>query len=498
MKKILIFVMPFILFTLMFGCNETTAVSYDVEYYEVSQILSLGDSSLEAGDYVIAMDLGGNHTAALSANGTFWTWGDNERGQLGDGTTVSKLNPVDVTEGFDLQTGETLTAFAVGDKFSLALSSEGKIFSWGWNYQGRLGDGTAPSRSVPTDITPQFSLHIDETIVAIAAGDFYAGAITSEGRAFTWGENGMGQLGDGTIELKKTPTDITSQFGLEEGEILANLYLGYYHSGAITSEGRVFVWGGNAFGQLGDGSNFNRHLPVDITSQFGLETEEQVESLFLGEHHSMALTSAGRVFAWGSNADGQLGDGTSVDHWTPQDITSELDLLESETLTSAAIGFNNCMVMTSQKRVFIWGDNLWGQIGNGTTVDQNVPLDITSRFELSGSETLCGIFLHETHSVLLTSGGRIYGWGDNDEGQFGDGTTQSRNQPGELTNSTPTKTLLKTDSHQSTGTFILYEPVREGFLFSGWYLDQAMTTRFEEDMEITENIKLYGEWHPEE
>jgi len=139
----------------------------------------------------------------------------------------------------------------IGYDHSLAINSEGRIFTWGCNMYGQLGDGTGINKSVPTEITNQFGLLPSETITQVSLGNSFSAAITSSGRIFTWGYNWAGQLGDSTTDNKFTPTEITNQFSLLPGETITQVALGDLHSSATTSSGRIFTWGINWYGQLG-------------------------------------------------------------------------------------------------------------------------------------------------------------------------------------------------------------------------------------------------------
>src|SRR5690554_2902029 len=156
-----------------------------------------------------------------------------------------------------------------------------------------------------------------ETIIQVSLGFNHSAALTSSGRLFTWGRNDYGQLGDGTSTYKSTPTEITSQFSLSTGDQIISVSLGSSHSAALTSSGRLFTWGYNDDGRLGDGTTTNRSTPTEITSRISLSTGDQIISVSLGHHHSAALTSSGRLFTWGRNNQGQLGDGTNTTRYSP-------------------------------------------------------------------------------------------------------------------------------------------------------------------------------------
>ena len=225
------------------------------------------------------------------------------------------------------KTNEVTLFISLGNNHTASLTSLGRVFTWGNNTQGQLGDDTTTNRTTPTDITSQFLLTEGETIISLSFGGSHSSALTSTGRVFTWGHNSEGELGDGTITNRSTPIDITRRFPLTEGEIIMSLSLGYYYSSALTSTGRVFTWGFNDYGQLGDGSTSNRTTPTDITSQFLLSEGEIIMSLSFGGSNSSVLTSTGRVFTFGRNSEGELGDDTTTERTTPTDITYTIEIL---------------------------------------------------------------------------------------------------------------------------------------------------------------------------
>ena len=230
---------------------------------------------------------------------------------------------------------------------------------------------------------------------SLSLGLYHSSAITSTGEVFTWGSNSYGQLGDGTKTEKIVKTEITSQFNLLVGEKVEMLNLGFYHSSAITSIGRTFIWGSNGYGQLGDGTTKDKLLPTEITSQFDLEDDEKVSGISLGYSHSSAITSKGRVFTWGSNANGQLGDGTTTNRLVPTEITSQFNLVGEEKINKLNMGSNHSSAITSLGRVFLWGYNKYGQLGDGTITNRLVPTDITNQFYLNTEEKIVKLSFKE-------------------------------------------------------------------------------------------------------
>jgi uncharacterized repeat protein (TIGR02543 family) len=202
-----------------------------------------------------------------------------------------------------------------GGAHSLAVTSTGRVYAGGWNGVGQLGDGTTTNRSSPTLITFA-ALQTGETIQSVnAGGGAHSLAVTSTGRVYAWGLNEQGQLGDGTTTNRSTPTLITFT-GLQTGETIQNVDAGQLHSLAITTTGSVYTWGLNEHGQLGYGTTTNRSSPTRRTS-FGLTFRETIQSVSAGQVNSLAITTTGRVFAWGWNGSGQLGDGTTTNRLWP-------------------------------------------------------------------------------------------------------------------------------------------------------------------------------------
>ncbi|NIL44150.1 cell wall anchor protein [Salinispora arenicola] len=347
-------------------------------------------------------------SAAIRASDTYFAWGDNSDGQLGNGTITGSSTPVDVY----LPAGTTITAVTAGGLHSLALTSTGAVLAWGRNFSGQLGNGDTTNRSTPVDV----DLPAGTTITAIAAGAFHSLALTSAGTVLAWGENLHGQLGNGGTTNMSTPVGVS----LPAGVTITAVAAGAFHSLAVTSTGAVLAWGDNSNGQLGNGTTTGSSTPVDVDLPAGT-TITAVAAGVAGAAHSLALTSTGAALAWGNNADGQLGNGDTTNRSTPVDV----DLPAGVTIAAVAAGGLHSLALTAAGAVVAWGRNVSGQLGNGTTTGSSTPVDV----DLPTGATITAIAAGFDFGLALTAAGAVVAWGRNASGQLGDGTTTNRSTP---------------------------------------------------------------------
>ena len=334
------------------------------------------------------------HTLALKSDGMVWAWGNNSVGQLGDGTDGhenSRTTPAQVlglTEVVDLSAGAA---------FSVALRSDGTVWTWGNNSGGQLGDGTTTNRSIPAQVLTD--------VVAISAGFTFAAALKSDGTVWTWGNNQHGQLGDGTeINYRTTPIQVP---GLTE---VSAISAAYHRTIVLKSDGTVWAWGRNYGGQLGDGTMTNSSIPVQALNL------TDITYISAGFANTLALKSDGTIWAWGSNLFGLPGEET-IYHTAPV-LVSDLDE-EGQIILGEAFTF----IIKSDSTVWAWGYNYYGSLGNGTKQDSTTPVQV------SGLSGIVDVSARGLYAVALKRDGTVWAWGHNDNGQLGDGTTTQRNAP---------------------------------------------------------------------
>jgi alpha-tubulin suppressor-like RCC1 family protein len=339
------------------------------------------------------------HTVARSSDGQVWGWGYNGYGQLGDGTATLRAVPVQVT-GLS-----GVTAVAAGMYHSLALKSDGTVWAWGYNGHGELGDGTVTTRYSPVQVSGLTGA------TAIAAGDYFSLALKSDGTVWAWGVNSNGQLGEGTLTQRNSPVQVS---GLTTAVAIA---AGSAHSLAVLSDGSARAWGYNAYGQLGDGTTTQRTAPVSVNS---LTTAVKVEG---GGTFSLALLTDGTVRSWGYNAYGQLGDGTTTQRTSPVSVSG----LSSVTALGAGIGHS--LAVKSDGTLWAWGYNANGAVGDGTVTSRLTPVQValTTVQDVTGGKYV--------HSAAVTTDGAVWTWGYNGYGALGDGTFVERHSPVQISES---------------------------------------------------------------
>ena len=307
---------------------------------------------------------------------------------------------------------------AAGDRHALAVKADATLWSWGSNAMGQLGDGTVTDRGSPAKIM--------DAVTAVSAGTNHSLAVQSDGSLWAWGNNASGQLGLGSRDNDAHPTPAKVM------DNVAGASAGASHSLALKTDGSLWAWGANRSGQLGNGTVQDQHSPVKIM--------DDVAAVSAGEAHTLALKTDGSLWAWGANLSGQLGAPTQnrSDGDPMGDCLLPMQVMEDVTALSAGCSYS--MVVQTDGSLWVWGDNQYGQLGNGGTGNmaimqpgssssfcQTTPVQILLRGKVTavsagGSSRGC-------HSLAVLSDGSLWGWGDNRSGQLSPSAPQSALTP---------------------------------------------------------------------
>ena len=419
----------------------------------------------------IAISTGLSHSCALHQTGTISCWGNNIYSQLGRGTDNNSPVPAEVLgitdataitsgakdncalhqdgtiscwgdnyDGTDSDVSVEIvgitdaTAITAGWGHSCALHENGKISCWGDNYNGALGSRTETYSEVPVEV-------VDITdATAITAGTAHTCALHQDGAISCWGNNYSGQLGNITTTLSSVPVQVV---GITDATAIT---AGSAHTCALHQDGKISCWGNNIWGQLGNRTDtWRSSVPVevaDITDATAITAGGEITP----DGHTCALHQDGKISCWGSNKEGQLGNGTDDDSSVPVGVA---DIKDATAITAGDL--HSC-ALNERGDIFCWGENEYGQLGNRTdTWRSSLPVevaDITDATAITtGGRIHSEVVISKGHSCALHKGGTISCWGNNSEGQLGNRTETDNWMPMEIVGITDATAITTGGGH---------------------------------------------------
>ena len=311
-------------------------------------------------DNVKAVSLGESHSAAITKDGSLYMWGDNSRYQFGNGTHEDSTVPIKIMDN--------VKSVSLGQDHSAAITEDGSLYMWGFNCDGQLGIGVPEEIGIPQ--SSSVPIKILDNVKSVSLGDFHSAAITEDGSLYTWGDNEFGALGRPQDEMYFV-NHVGYYYGPTPVKIMDNVKsvsLGGAHSGAITEDGSLYMWGYNIYGQLGNGESGRDENHNEKISTIPIKIMDNVKSVSLGEYYSSAITEDGSLYMWGNNAYGELGNGTTEDSSVPIKIM--------DNVKSVKLGSSHSSAITEDGNLYMWGYNRKGNLGNGARGDSSVPIKI--------------------------------------------------------------------------------------------------------------------------
>ena len=371
---------------------------------------------------VVSIWGGARGTVILKSDGTVWTWGANADGKLGigDTTTLRILVPVEVHGMGNISYLNSIKAIMGGEEHNVALNADGTVWSWGWNAIGQLGNGTTNDAATPVQ-TGLTAIPPLTSVTRLGGRPYFTLAVKADGTVWGWGMNRYGQMGNGTSGM--VPVTIPVQVNNSgPGGIINNpieVTCGYTYGAALALNGTVWTWGTGSFGQLGAGPRITSYMPVQVT---GLSNVTAISS---GWAHMLALKSDGTVWSWGLNAHGEVGDGTAMNR------SNAVQVLNVSNIVAVSGGDDHSSALAADGTVWKWGQNDVGELGNGTTNNLANPVPAKILVDAFGAPftNIVMVSARDYHNIAVKADGSVWMWGANDQGQCGVGTTNNVYQP---------------------------------------------------------------------
>lgn len=349
------------------------------------------------GKFVIDVAAGAEHTLALTTEGKVYAWGYNGFGQLGTGSFSSSSVPVPVNMGGALS-GKRVVGIGAGDYHGFAITSDHLVFAWGRNEKGELGGGISGGYySSPTPVALGGAL-AGKVVTDITGGDFFSLARTSDGRLYSWGDNTDGQLGTGNNTASNVPVEVTGF----AGKLVAKVDAGVFHALVLTTDGTVYAFGRGTDGTLGNGGTAASNVPVAVGTS-GAMAGKTIIQVSATRHHCLALSNEGKVYAWGANTAFGLGDGGVAGvASTPIEVGGALT---GELVSRIGTGWLSSYAFTSENKMFSWGINFDGNLAGAAGFGVGVPSPTQSNTTnvLTESDSLLTMGGGWRHAVMLTA-----------------------------------------------------------------------------------------------
>jgi alpha-tubulin suppressor-like RCC1 family protein len=328
-----------------------------------------------------------------------WNWGRNAYGQLGDNTVTNRSSPVQTVAG-----GTNWKQVSCGSSHTGAIKTDGTLWMWGVNGSGRLGDNSVANKSSPV-----------QTVAAgtnwkqVSCGILHTGAIKTDGTLWMWGGNSYGQLGDNSTTNKSSPVQTVAG-----GTNWKQVSTSFYHTGAIKTDGTLWLWGFNGSGQLGDSSITHRSSPVQTVA--GGTNWKQVSA---GGYSATCIKTDGTLWLWGRNSYGQLGDNSTTNKSSPVQTVAG-----GTNWKQVSCGNSHTGAIKTDGTLWMWGRNTTGQLGDSSITHRSSPVQT-----ISGGTNWKQVSAGGYSATCIKTDGTLWMWGRNSYGQLGDSSITHRSSP---------------------------------------------------------------------
>lgn len=362
------------------------------------------------------LSTGSGHSCGISNEDKAYCWGTNTYGELGNNSTTDSSSPVAVNTAGVLA-GKTILSIAASYNHTCVVASDNLAYCWGLNTTGELGNNSLVSSSVPVAVYTAGALS-GKTVKSVSPGFAASCLIASDNQAYCWGSNLNGTVGNNSTTQTSVPTAVYTA-GVLSGKAILSVLPGTGMTCAIASNNLAYCWG--AAGRLGNGLSTQSSIPVAVSTA-GVLNGKTIKSLTLNWSYACVVASDNQAYCWGANNNGQLGNNSTVDSTSPVAVVNT-GALSGKTVKSIAAGTDShTCAIASDDKVYCWGSYSLGQYGNGTATLSSVPVATTTTGVLSG-KTISTILAGGSYTYAIDTDNRVYAWGNNADGQFGNGTT---------------------------------------------------------------------------
>jgi alpha-tubulin suppressor-like RCC1 family protein len=384
-------------------------------------------SQADSGEKLVSISTGARHTCGLTASGTAYCWGLNETGELGNDSRFDSSVPIKIATKFDRQ-AIFFSNISAGGHYTCGITLVGHSYCWGMNNAGELGIEKGHTPGVPFPVNAPKGEKV--LIFSLISTSFsHTCGLTLSGKAYCWGENYYGELGNNDFDFYHKQVGLpipVSPPELGSALTFSSISSGSGFTCGLTQTGKAYCWGTSKEGALGNTITSSSSSPISVISAVG-KNPLTFSNITTGDSHTCALTSNGKAYCWGLNKDGELGNSTTKNSNIPIEVTTPKD----ETpviLASISTFYQHTCGLTTSGKAYCWGANEYGQLGNDSTTNSLVPIAVVSSVNgetLTFSSIDAGLY----HTCGITTMKKAYCWGLNDSGELGNNTTTNSSIP---------------------------------------------------------------------
>jgi len=386
------------------------------------EVFGVGGSGVLSG--ITSVSVGFGTTCAFASSGNIYCWGESG---LGNNTSTNSLVPVEVlsVNGSTFLSG--VTSVSAGNSGACTISTAKNVYCWGSNSAGQLGNNSASGS--------QSLLPVEAFIpgaISIGVGDYATCAASSAGNAYCWGDGTGGQLGNGSTSNAHTPVEVKGVGGVGFLSGVISVGSRYENGCALTSSGNIYCWGDNSIGQLGNGTTTNSHTAVEVLGVGGTGVLSGISAISVGTQVICALSTAGNVYCWGDNSSGEIGNNSTTNSYTPVEVLGVGGTGFLSGITAISTSYDVTCALSNSGNVYCWGDNTYGELGTNSTTSSLTPVEVLG---VGGSGVLSGvnsIATNGANSCATITSGNVYCWGANFLGMLGNNSNVESNAPVEV------------------------------------------------------------------